>query len=163
LEWRVWLPQPKRLRERAGGSSLLHWASDFSMLARRWIQALELHQTPLKCGACALRPELLADVAARVDENVSHITASILLTGDDEVPGVTRKRMTRRISRVLELLCVTQGIAEDEEFLTCLELVYYRVVGGWSAPSVHRFRDVTPDFTFMIGHSFVNLLFSLLN
>jgi len=66
-----------------GGLSSLHWASDFSLLANRAGETLP------KYLACALIPELLADVATGVDEYVSHVTATILVAGDDEVPGVT--------------------------------------------------------------------------
>ncbi len=62
------------------------------MLAKRWIRALGVRQMLPKCVACALPPELFGDVGARVDEDVSHVTATILIAGDDEVPGVTRIR-----------------------------------------------------------------------
>jgi len=48
-----------------------------------------VRQTLLKYVASALLPELLADVATGVDEYVSHVTATILVAGDDEVPGFT--------------------------------------------------------------------------
>jgi hypothetical protein len=45
----------------------------------------------LKCVAGALLlPELLDNVAFRVDEYVSHVPTTILVAGDDEVPGITR-------------------------------------------------------------------------
>ena len=142
--------QPKSLRERAGGRSSLHQASGFSMLAKRC-----RGQTLPKCVACALRSELLADVAARVDEYVSHETAKILVAGDDEVPGVTRRR---RMQRVLESLGGARGITEDGDMLTSMESAYYCVgIGLWSAVSVHV-RGVLPDGTWMIVHSFVILL-----
>ena len=43
-----------------------------------------------KDSARALCTELLSDVAAGVDEDVSHVSATILIAGEDEVPGITR-------------------------------------------------------------------------
>lgn len=118
-----------------------------------------VRQALLKCLACTLSPELCGDVAARVDEDVSHVTATILVTGDNEVPRGTRIRVSMR---GCECLAVTQGITKDDERLTCLESVDHIEVGAWSAPSVHAARGIAPDGTCMImsGHSFVNLLFS---
>jgi hypothetical protein len=58
-----------------------------------------------------------------------------------------------------------QGITEDDELLTRLEMFAYycTVVEGWSAVSFHAtVTDVTPYGTgmIMIGHGFVSLLFS---
>ena len=50
--------------------------------------AAQTLQTLVKYGACDW--QLLADVAARVDEDVSHETARVLVAGDDEIPGITR-------------------------------------------------------------------------
>ena len=113
-----------------------------------------------KCVACALHPELLDDVAVRVDEYVSHVTATILVAGDDEVPGVTRICLS---IRGCECLALTVGITEDDERGSGREIVYYAVVGAWSVPSVRTAGDIAPDGTrmIMIGHSFVSLLFLL--
>ena len=51
-------------------------------------------QTLRKYGACDW--QLFADVAARVDVDVIHETARILVAGDDEIPGITRIRMPIR-------------------------------------------------------------------
>jgi hypothetical protein len=121
-----------------------------------------VRQAMLKYVAPALLPELLTDVATGVDEYVSYVPATILVAGDDEVPGVTRRMC--RINRVRECLCVTQGITEDDEFIICMESADFRsgVMGGIGV-SVHAIRaHGFPDSTvmIMIGHSFVSLLFS---
>jgi len=99
------------------------------MPARRWIRALGVRQTLLKCVASALLPELLGDVAIGVDVYVSYITATILVAGDDEVPGVTRISDSKR---VYEFLGGTQGITEDGERLPCRESVDFRGCSVWS-------------------------------
>ena len=101
----------------------------------------------LQLVAYALLPQLLGDVAASVDEDISHITARVLVASDDEVPGSTRIRYS---IRVRECFGITPGIAEDDELLTWTETVDERVVGAWSGPSVHLARSVAPDSTCMI-------------
>jgi len=116
-----------------------------------------LHQSLIQMAACALLPELLGDIAASVDEDISHIPARVLVAGDDEVPGSTRIRYS---IRVRECFIITQGIAEDNELLTCMETVDESEIRAWSAPSMHVARGVAPNCTCMISHRFVDLLFS---
>ena len=122
------------------------------MLAKRWRSTSS--QTLPQCVACALRPELLVDVASRVDEYVSHETARVMVADDDEVPVVTRIRP----KRVRECLGVALGITEDGDLLMSMDSVYDGSrVGLWSAVSVHA-PGVFPDDTYQIVHSFVSLL-----
>ncbi len=60
------------------------------------MRVLGVGQTLLKLVATALLPELLGDVAAGVDEDVSHVPATALVAGDDEVPGITRIGLSTR-------------------------------------------------------------------
>ena len=125
------------------------------MLANR--RRMASSQTLPKCVACALRPELLGDIAISVDEDVRHETATILVAGDDEIPGITRILMSMRVN---EFLGVAMGITEDGDTLTSIDSVYYcSGVGLWSPVSVHA-PGVLPDGTWMIVHSFVSLHFS---
>lgn len=116
-----------------------------------------LDQSLLQLLAYALLPELLGDVAASVDEDISHIPTRVLVAGDDKVPGSARIRYS---IGVRECFGITPGIAEDDELLTWNETVDKGVVDAWPGPSVHLARSVAPDSTCMIGHRFVDLLFS---
>jgi len=111
----------------------------------------------LKDIAPALLPELLGDVTTRINEDVSHVCARILVAGDDEIPGITGIRL----KRVRECHGFTLGITEDDEGLTCLERVDDCIVFARSGASVHTLCGVTPDvpFVIMVGHTFANLLF----
>lgn len=132
------------------------------MLAKPWLRVLGGRQTLHKRGAGALLPELFGDVAACVNKDVSDITARVLVTSDDEVPGITRIRRSIRIGKCF---AVAMGITEDDERRPRREGVYESEVRTWSATSVRTGgRDIAPDGArpIMSGHSFVNLL-SLLN
>lgn len=131
----------------------------FSLLAKQWMRVLGVGQMLPKCVACALRPELLGDVAAGVDEYVRHVLTTILVAGDDEVPDVTRIRLS---IWGRECLALAMGITQDDERCSCLECVDYTEVGTWSVPPVRTVRGVVPNVTrvIMIGHGFENLLFS---
>lgn len=109
--------------------------------------------------ACALRPELLGGVAACVHEDVGHVPATILVAGDDEVPDVTRIRLS---IRGRECLALAMGITEDDERCSCREGVDDIVVGTWSVPPVRTAGDIVPNVTgmIMIGHNCASLLFS---
>ena len=109
------------------------------------------HVTPV------LLPKLLDDVPTCVNEDVSHVPATILVTGHDEIPGVTGIRL----KRIRECHGFTLGITEDDEGLTRLERVDDCVVFTRSGAPVHTLRGVAPDgpFVIMVGHTFVNLLF----
>ena len=113
----------------------------------------------LKGTACALRPELLGSVAACIHEDVGHVPATILVAGDDEVPNVTRIRLSIR-SR--ECLVLALGITEDDERCSCWKGVDDTEVGTWSVPPVRTAGDVVPNGTGMImsGHNCASLLFS---
>jgi hypothetical protein len=73
----------------------------------------------LKYIAPVLLPKLLDDITPSVNEDVSHITASILVAGYDEIPGITGIRL----KRVRECHRFTLGITEEDERLACLERV----------------------------------------
>src|SRR2546429_7991582 len=99
-----------------------------------------------KCVACALRPEQLSGVAASVDEDISHVPATILVASDDEVPDVTRIRLS---IRGCECLALTLGITEDDERCPCLECVDYTEIGACSVPAARTARNVVPNGTCM--------------
>ena len=130
-----------------------------ALLARQWIGVLGICQMLPKGITCALRPELLGSVAACIHKDIGHIPATILVAGDDEVPDVTRIRLSIR-SR--ECLALAMGITEDNERCPCREGVDDTKVGTWPVPPVRTAGDVVPNVTAMImnGHNYASLLLS---
>lgn len=110
----------------------------------------------LKDVTPALLSELLGGVTARVNEDVCHIPARILVAGHDEIPGITRIRL----KWVREGYGFTLRITEDHQGLTCLERVNGSIVFARSGASVHPLHGIAPDdpFVIMYGHCFRNLL-----
>src|SRR5215469_14480963 len=114
------------------------------------MRVLKGRETLLKEITSALLSQLLGDLTARIDEDVSHVAARILVAGNDKVPGITRIGMStwgREGHRI------PQGITEDEERLPCRQRVDELEVRARSTPAVHV-AGVAPNGTAMImrGH-----------
>src|SRR5689334_8685022 len=101
--------------------------------AKRSRPALGVVQAVSQCIAFALLTELLGDLAAAVNEDVSDVAARVLVARDDEVPGVTRIRLSIRCRPGHGF---AMGIAEDDERRPGREIIDgWIVTGAWSAPS----------------------------